>query len=311
MDRHDGRTGDALRVDRQEGSDTVRVDRPDGSDAVHVDGRDTLGVTRPSGRTVGHRRRGRRAVLIGAAVAVVAAATGAVLMRPRPALFAPRLSGPDRLLTNEFAHWNPHTPGTHVSRDWDVTSGSLFVHRGVAWTGVPDASVPDTGSSRGTGSSVFRMTTRRRDFGDVAVSLRLRNLGLTGTGPAAASEIDGVHVFLRWQSPEKLYVVSLNRRDGLIVVKKKLPGGEANGGTYVTLGQAPSAVPYGRWQAFRVRIATSGGGLVTITVARDGREVLSATDDGGEGAAILAPGAVGLRGDNCDFEFTGFRVTRT
>ncbi|WP_345434607.1 hypothetical protein [Actinoallomurus vinaceus] len=258
----------------------------------------------------GVRWRGRRAVIVGAAVAVAAAATLAVLARPRPALFAPRLSGPDRLVTNEFAHWNPRTPGTHVSRDWDVTSGSLFVRRGVAWTGVPDASAPDAGSSRSTGSSVFRMTTRRRDFDDVAVSLRLRNLGLTGAGRAAASEIDGVHVFLRWQSAEKLYVVSLNRRDGLIVVKKKLPGGEANGGTYVTLGQAPYAVPYGRWQAFRVRIRTSGGGLVTITVVKDGREVLSATDDGGEGAAILTPGAVGLRGDNCDFEFAGFRVTR-
>jgi hypothetical protein len=257
-----------------------------------------------------HRHSGRAAVVL-VVVAVLAAGTWAVAARrPRP-LFAPRLSGPDRLVTNEFAHWNPRTPGTRVSRDWDVTSGSLFIHRGVAWSGVPDAAVPDAGSSRGTGSSVFRMTTRRRDFGDVTISLRLRNLGLTGSGRAAASEIDGVHVFLRWQSPEKLYVVSLNRRDGLMVVKKKLPGGDANGGTYVTLGRTRYPVPYRRWQEFGVRIATSGGGLVTIAVTRSGRPVLSATDDGSEGPAILAPGAVGLRGDNCDFEFTGFRVTRT
>lgn len=262
-------------------------------------------------RQNGRSRTGVRTALILAVVAVLAAGGWAVRARPRPAMFAPRLSGPDRLVTNEFAHWNPQTPGTRLSRDWDVSSGSLFVHRGVAWSGVPDASAPDAGSTRGTGSSVFRMTTRRRDFENVAVSLRLRNLGLTTAGRAAASEIDGVHVFLRWQSPEKLYVVSLNRRDGLMVVKKKLPGGDANGGTYYTLGQARYAVPYGRWQVFRVRIGTSGGGLVTITVARDGREVLSATDDGTEGAAILNPGAVGLRGDNCDFEFTGFRVTRT
>ncbi|MCO6009566.1 hypothetical protein NE236_31805 [Actinoallomurus purpureus] len=291
MDRYDGRTADALGT----------------ADESHP-------AAAPSASHRARRRgggRGRRAALLVTAAVVVAAGTWAGLARSRPPMFAPRLSGPDRLVTNEFAHWNPRTPGTRLSRDWDVTSGSLFVHRGVAWSGVPDAAVPDAGSSRGTGSSVFRMTTRRRDFDDVTVSLRLRNLGLTGTGRAAASEIDGVHVFLRWQSPEKLYVVSLNRRDGLMVVKKKLPGGDANGGTYVTLGQARYAVPYGRWQAFRVRIATSGGGLVTVTVARDGRQVLSATDDGSEGAAILAPGAVGLRGDNCDFEFTGFRVTRT
>ncbi|GAA4608118.1 hypothetical protein GCM10023195_31530 [Actinoallomurus liliacearum] len=291
MHRHNGRTRDVL----------------------HTAGEPRSGAVPPASAAPGRPRRrpGVRTALLLTAVAVVGTGGWAVWSRPHPVAFAPRLTGPDRLVTNEFAHWNPQTPGTHVSRDWDVSSGSLFVHRGVAWSGVPDASVPDAGSSRGTGSSVFRMTTRRRDFEDVTVSLRVRNLGLTATGRAAASEIDGVHLFLRWQSPEKLYVVSLNRRDGLMVVKKKLPGGDANGGTYYTLGQARYAVPYGRWQAFRVRIRTSGGGLVTITAAQDGREVLSATDDGSEGAAILSPGAVGLRGDNCDFEFAGFRVTRT
>lgn len=254
----------------------------------------------------------RRYVLATAAAVILAsgAAVGVSNARSDPALFAPRLSGPDRLLTNEYAHWNPQDPRSRTSRDWDVTSGSLFVRHGVAWSGRPDPATPDATSSRGTGSSVFRMTTRRRDFGDVAVALRLHDLGLTSAGRAPASEIDGVHVFLRWQSPAELYVVSLNRRDGLIVIKKKRPGGPANGGTYVTLGQTRYAVPYGRWQDFAVRIKTSGGDLVTIAVRRSGRDVLSAVDDGTEGPAILSRGAVGIRGDNCEFEFRDFRVTR-
>jgi hypothetical protein len=258
------------------------------------------------------RRSRRRYVLaaMAAVIAVAGAAVGVTNARSDPALFAPRLSGPDRLVTNEYAHWNPQDPRSRIAKDWDVTSGSLFVHGGVAWSGRPDKGTPDATSSNGTGSSVFRMTTRRHDFGDVAVSLNLRNLGLTSAGRAAASEIDGVHVFLRWQTPAELYVVSLNRRDDLIVIKKKRPGGTANGGTYLTLGQARYVVPYGKWQDFTVRIRTSGGTLVTIAVQRNGRDVLSAVDDGTEGPAILARGAVGLRGDNCDFEFKDFRVTR-
>ncbi|WP_285568278.1 hypothetical protein [Actinoallomurus iriomotensis] len=256
-------------------------------------------------------RRGRRRVLITVAAALVlaGAAAGVAFGRPRPALFAPDLSGPDRLVTNEYTHWNPGARDGRRSKDWDVTSGSLFVRDGVAWSGSPDRATPNAASSNGTGSSVFRMTTRRHDFGDVTVSLNLRNLGLTSSGRAAPSEIDGVHVFLRWQSPAELYVVSLNRRDDLVVIKKKRPGGTTNGGTYVTLGQTRYTVPYGAWQRFAVRIRTSGGDLVAISVRHGDREVLSAVDDGAEGPAILARGAVGLRGDNCDFEFKDFRVT--
>jgi hypothetical protein len=254
----------------------------------------------------------RRYVLV-AAVAMLAIAGTAVWAttgRPQPALFAPRLSGRDRLVTNEYAHWNPQAPAGRIAKDWDVTSGSLFVHKGVAWSGAPDKATPDATSSNGSGSSVFRMTTRRHDFGDVAVTLNLRNLGLTSSGRAAASEIDGIHVILRWQTPAELYVISLNRRDNLIVIKKKRPGGTTNGGTYVTLGQAHYMVPYGKWQEFTVTIKTSGGTLVAIAVRQNGHEVLSAVDDGTEGPAILAHGAVGLRGDNCDFEFKNFRVAR-
>jgi hypothetical protein len=258
-------------------------------------------------------RRRRKYALVTATVVLALAGTAVWVAtgRSRPALFAPELSGPDRLVTIEYAHWNPQAADRRNAKDWDVTSGSLFVRDGVAWSGAPDKATPNATSSNGSGSSVFRMTTRRHDFGDVAVSLNLRNLGLTTSGRAAPSEIDGIHVFLRWQTPAELYVVSLNRRDNLVVIKKKRPGGTENGGTYVTLGQAHYVVPYGRWQEFTVRIKTSGGTLVAIAVQQNGQHVLSAVDDGTEGPAILAHGAVGLRGDNCDFEFKNFHVTRT
>ena len=227
-----------------------------------------------------------------------------------PVMFAPSFAGPDRLLTNEFAHWNPGDKRAVISPDWDVTSGSLFIRDAAGWSGVPDTRAVDATSSTGTHSSVFRMTTRRRDFRDVAVSLRVRDFGLAAPGVTAPAEVDGIHLFLRYQTPDRLYVVSLNRRDNQIVIKKKLPGGPTAGGTYVTLGHTPYVVPYGAWQSFTVRITGGRGRPVQIWVAVGARDVLAVSDGGIGGPAIVSPGAVGLRGDYCEFEFRDFRVER-
>jgi hypothetical protein len=268
----------------------------------------------------------RRLLLGGAAVAVVApvvfwAVRGPVgpwvTHDPDTSDFIPDLSGPDRLVSNEWAHFNPGVRTARRSPDWDVTSGSLYVRGGVGWSGPPDAATPDAGSSDGTGSRVFRATSRRRNFGDVQVRLRLRTVRLLDRdGGDPAEPTDGVHLFLRHQSPAHLYAVSLNRRDRQVVVKKKLPGGRENGGTYVTLGQAAHRFTLGRWQSFGVRIV-SVGRSVTLTVTLgsdppgDGHEhvVLEVVDDGRQGAPIHLPGAVGLRGDNCEFEFSDFRAS--
>jgi hypothetical protein len=222
--------------------------------------------------------------------------------------FVPALSGRDRLVTNEYAHWNPHAADAVRSSDWDVTSGSLFVRDGFGWSGVPDAATPNATSSAGTGSSVFRMTTRRHDFLNVAVRLQIRDLRLIGDGRFPPAATDGIHLFLRWQSPAQLYIVSLNRRDGTLVIKKKLRGGSENGGTYATLGQTSYPVRYGVWQPFEVQIISSGSSLVTIIVRQGDRELVRAVDDGGSGLMILQPGSVGIRADNCEFEFRDFSV---
>src|SRR5437762_3088405 len=45
-------------------------------------------------------------------------------------LLSDGFSGPDRLLTNEFAYWNPDRPGAVQHSVWEMTSGSLFVRNG-------------------------------------------------------------------------------------------------------------------------------------------------------------------------------------
>lgn len=223
--------------------------------------------------------------------------------------FAPATSGPDRLVTNEYAHWNPWAPDARRSADWDVTSGSLFIRDGVGWSGPPDWTAPDARSSTRTGSSVFRMNTRRADFRDVRVSLRIRILRFVAAGGRVpAVPTDGVHLMLRRQDQTELYVASLNRRDGLLVIKKKLPGGTENGGAYVALGQVHRPFRLGAWQRFDVRITSSGRSRVTVTVSRNGRALLKAVDGGEHGAPITRPGSIGLRGDNCEFEFASLRA---
>ncbi|MFI7543102.1 hypothetical protein [Actinoplanes sp. NPDC049599] len=222
--------------------------------------------------------------------------------------YRPTLGGQDRLLTNEYAHSNPADHRAVRSDDWDVTSGSLFLRDGTGWTGSPDAASPDAGSANGTGSSVFRATTKRSDFGDALVSFRVKNEGLTSRGRMRPAATDGIHVFLRWHSPEDLYVVSVNRRDNRILVKRKSPGGEVNGGTYATLGQAPYTVPYGRWQTFRILIENTAGHTATISVDIGGRTLLKVVDQGTAAPVNLTAGSVGLRGDNCAFHFDSFRV---
>lgn len=256
------------------------------------------------------RSRPLRLAVVLATVLTVLIAVGACMTgrRGTDRPWEPSFAGPDRLVTNEVAHRAPNDPDSQVSPDWDVTSGSLFTRDGAGWTGRPDAASPDAYSSDGTGSSVFRMNSRRRDFRDVAVSLEVRNLGLTNAGRHPPQDLDGVHLFLRWQSQYHFYAVSLNRRDDKIVVKKKLPGGPVNGGEYETLGQVAYRVPDDVWQSFEVRIENTEQYEVVISVVAEGEQVLTVVDNNTHGPVIDVAGAVGLRGDNCEFEFRQFRV---
>ena len=213
------------------------------------------------------------------------------------------------LVTNEFAYWNRGTPSRVESSAWEMDSGSLFASNGVGWTGVPDAVAPNATSSNGNDSAVFRLNTKRRDFRDVLVSFDLINEGFVTTSRTPAVAWDGVHVWLRYQSQYNLYYASVNRRDGATAIKKKVAGGSSNGGTYYTLATGSNRFAPNMWQRIGASIRTNSSGTVTIQVFADGKLILSAEDNGSVGGPpILASGAVGIRGDNCNFRFRNFSV---
>lgn len=215
----------------------------------------------------------RTALILGALL--VARAAGALTAPPGSAFYEP------------FDYADGRISASHPV--WFVTSGALYARQGLGWTDSP----------------VFRVITRRRDFRDCAVSFRLRNRGLT---IGAGQTWHGAHVFLRYQSQYHLYAVTVNRRDGTIVIKKKVPGGSSNGGTYYTLASARRATPYGAWQFVRASAVDLAGGAVRIDLSLDGGRVMSAVDHGAGGPPIRAAGAVGIRSDYDAISFDDFRV---
>lgn len=227
---------------------------------------------------------------------------------PQP-LVAPRFADARALVTNELAHTHPDTPGVHVSPDWVVTSGSLFADHGTGWTGPLDGRTPDVDSRQSTNSAVLRAVTRRADLGDVVVSMDLDVAGLQVPSETEEHDYDGVHVMLRYTSPQSLYYVSVCRRDGTAVIKKKdLSTPSDDEGTYVELASAPFSCPTRTWTSIRVEVRTTAAG-VQLTFSSAGRRVVSALDDGRDGTPPLRqPGRVGIRGDNAEFHFRDFTV---
>ena len=217
-------------------------------------------------------------------------------------------SVPDGLITNEYSFWNAGTPGSTSSPVWEMTSGSLFARAGVAWSGIPDTVDPNSTSSNGTDSAIFRMVTRRKDFTNVTVSFRLRRDSLTSTAATPAVAWDGEYVFLRYASETSLYYASFDRRDGTTAIKKKVTGGTSNGGTYYTLASGRGTFAPGIFHTVRSTITDNPDGSATIRLWVDGALVLSATDTG-IGGPVIRSGGVGIRGDNADFSFDDFLVT--
>lgn len=232
---------------------------------------------------------------------------------PRPPLLSVDFIGkPDGLIASEYAFWNPSDGNAKRSKDWDMTSGSLFAKGGKGWSGVPDEKPVDIAAALGNNSRDFRLTTRRQDFTDVSVRFKLVNIAQSAGVKFPAQAWDGIHVFLRYQREETLYYASVNRRDKKAIIKKKVIGGPApsNGGTYYEL---TPYIPYdwkvGAEQSVEANVKTQPDGSVLIVLSVDGKEIARAVDDGKLGGPpIVAPGAVGIRGDNTHFTFNPFTV---
>lgn len=174
-------------------------------------------------------------------------------------------------------------------RSWEVTSGQWRVAGRRAYSDSP----------------VFRADTRRANFGDVDVSFTLINQGLTTGG---GESWHGVHMFLRRQSQYHTYYLSVNRRDNRALIKKKVPGGSSNGGTYYDLASASFPVPYDRPQRVLGRVVNNPDGSVSVSLFVDGRRLMTAVDRGIGGPPIRRPGGTGVRGDYTRFYTDDFTV---
>lgn len=220
------------------------------------------------------------------------------------ATFRPRF-GSSGLVTNEYAYRHPDDPASRISPNWIVTSGSLFALRGAGWTGVIDRRSPNSTSTSGTDSAVFRLVSRPRNFANVDVSFQLKVQHHVIAPGTERHAYDGVHVWLRYASPTQLYALSVMRWDGEIAIKRKLPGGPTDGGSYRTLASSHSIVPVGRWVTVDVSAQTRSTGVV-LTIAVAGKMVLRFIDS--SHSALTRSGAVGIRGDNTQFEFRDFEA---
>jgi hypothetical protein len=208
------------------------------------------------------------------------------------------------LITNEYATWNPTHSDAVVNPTWEMNSGSIFARSGTAWTGAPDDVSPNALSTNGNDSAVFRMYSKRYDMKNVDVTVSLYNRGLVTTSRTPATDWDGIHIWLRYVAEDHLYYISVNRRDNTILVKKKIPGGPSNGGTYYILSKSVGyQVPYNTWQTFHASIQTLSDGSVKLALTKGGVTLVSAIDNGTIGGApITQAGRIGVRGDNCNFQ---------
>ena len=226
-------------------------------------------------------------------------------------LFSDDFAARDGLITNHYAYWTDD-PNAHRSPDWETEGGSLFRRGESGWTGVPDSVRPDIHSLNGNGSAVFRLWTRRSDFGDVKFEADLRNNGFTaGTAQRPPMDWDGIKLMLR-RTGESYYAVDVHTRQGYVMIQKKCLGGDVQGGTYYVLAQSGSwshSAPLGSWDRAGATARNNPDGSVTVEVVRDGAVVLEATDWGTGCAPYTAPQGLGIRGDNTDFNIDNVTVT--
>lgn len=219
--------------------------------------------------------------------------------------FRPRF-GADGLVTNEWAFRNPHRPKAHESSDWVATSGSLFARGGLGWTGRPDTGETGPDSDTADDSAVFRLVSRRRDFGPVAVSFLVRLQPPITTARTPQKDWDGAHIWLRYHSPQESYALSFRRRDGAVVIKRKVPSHDASaveGGDYTTVAEGRHAISYGDWHRVEAHAVNTFSG-VRLRLMINGKEVLHTVDD--TPGPLTTPGGVGLRVDNSELWFGDF-----
>ncbi|MFI5348415.1 MAG: N,N-dimethylformamidase beta subunit family domain-containing protein [Elusimicrobiota bacterium] len=221
---------------------------------------------------------------------------------PPQSLFYEPFNYPNGLVTNEFATFNAASTSAVISSTWGMTSGSLFAENGQGWSGVPDDTDPNGGSTNGTDSSVFQLTTKRANFGDVSVFMTLNQSSFVTTANTPSEAYDGVSIALRYTSATSYYYVSASRRDNTVVMKK------VSGTTETTLASAAHPAVLGSPQQIEADVHNSTGGAVALNLKINGAQFLNVVDSGTGGAPLISSGAVGVLADNAQFFFGPFTV---
>jgi hypothetical protein len=236
-----------------------------------------------------------------------------------PLLFQHTFRGSGQLIASEFANNSP---------EWVVTSGSLFRRDETGWTGVPDTCGAGQQPPVCNHSDVFRTHTRLSFSGSYTLTFRAKVNAIKSGACQHEPGDRGFKVFAGRRSEHDLYVVALSRDNtNPLYVKRKVPCGQTNSGTYVTIGIAKSYPwPMGEWRSFRIEVSRNIDDTVTITLFDGAGNVLHvATDRGGPNPAtssctlpekypgatykpIRVPLAIGFRGDCSDFQVDDVRV---
>ena len=235
---------------------------------------------------------------------------------PRP-LFYDSLSGTSRIVTNEFVHWSPNDGCSYTSSTWDMTSGTLMIQNNAGYSGVPTEESHSVCESKfHNNSAIFRLNTKQSNFTNVAVSMDYKAV-THGGGGAPNNSYDGIHIWVGYQTQYALYIATVFRWDDNLVIKKKVPVGQAkcsdpaNDGCYYNLTDEKvhtSLNTANVWHHAIISFRHDSANTVTITETIDGQRVFQAVDNKVHGATYPS-GAVGVRGDNTEFYFKNFTVT--
>lgn len=174
-----------------------------------------------------------------------------------------------------------------------MTSGSLFEAGGMATDGAVERGRVDPGSTGTTDSAVFRAYTRA--WFEPSYSIRFDARVAPPARPSGRAW-DGFHVIVCARSPASAYYVSVSRRDGRSVIKKKTAGGPIAGGSYAAISPYRSfAFPLGRFEPVRIDVTRNDNRSISIDLYVAGRQIVSATDRAS--GAYAAGGRIGLRAD--------------
>jgi hypothetical protein len=238
-------------------------------------------------------------------------------------------NGPNSLITNEYAAWRSWDDAAVDSPVWRSDGGSLFSVPAigpdgsparVAYTGSLDSEAADRYSEIRTHSNKMRFWTQATGFENVRVGAWIKPLGW---GAGAPSSWGGFKFYLRRErgvTESPFYTAEPYIYDGHAYIQKKClgdtgGGNYSTGGTYYLLASKSGfGVPLGSWRRIAATARTNSDGSVTISLFRDGVQLLQAVDRGvrsdGTGCPPLRAGRVGFRSDFFRYYLEGFNVTQ-